>query len=107
MGLVVFFVSVVLTGFLTSWVVILLKKIKVIEWLQVHGDEWLWRMLKRESPSVDDTKHRWLVNELASCDFCLNWWIAWAVVLIALIVTGWWWLLSVPFFSTPVGRFLC
>ena len=78
--------AAVLTGCFTSWVVILLTKWGVIEWLQVHGSR--------------------LVSELAGCHYCLNWWLAWVVVVVALVVTGEWWLVGVPFFSTTIGRFL-
>lgn len=80
-------VAALLTGCLVSWIVILLTKWRVLEWLQVHGTR--------------------LVSELASCHFCLSWWLSWGVVAVALIITGWWWLVAVPFFSTTIGRFLC
>ena len=79
-------IAAVLTGCLTSWVVILLKKWGVTEWVQVHGNSFF--------------------GKLASCDFCMNWWSAWVIVAVALIATGWWWLVGVPFFSTAIGRFL-
>ena len=79
-------VAAILTGCFTSWVVILLRKCGVLEWLQVHGIEF--------------------VGKLVSCDYCLNWWLSWAVVVIALAVTGEWWVVAVPFFSTTVGCFL-
>ena len=78
--------AAVLTGCLTSWVVILLRKWGVLEWLQVHGSEF--------------------VGKLVSCDYCLNWWLSWAVVVVALAATGEWWVVAVPFFSTTVGRWL-
>lgn len=79
-------VSAVLTGCLSAWVVILLRKWGVIEWVQVHGNSFFCN--------------------LASCDFCLNWWTAWVIVVVVLAVTGWWWLAAVPFFSTAIGRLL-
>ena len=79
-------VAALLTGCLTSWVVILLKKWGVIEWVQVHGNAFF--------------------DKLVSCDYCLNWWLAWCVVVVALVVTGEWWLAGVPFFSTTIGRLL-
>ena len=78
--------AAILTGCFTSWVVILLRKWGVLEWLQVHGSEF--------------------VGKLVSCDYCLNWWLSWAVVVIALAATGEWWMVAVPFFSTTVGRWL-
>jgi len=86
MGLIGFMVAALLTGCLTSWVVILLKKWGVIEWVQVHGNAFF--------------------GKLVSCDYCLNWWLSWCVVLVALVVTGEWWLVGVPFFSTTIGRLL-
>lgn len=79
-------VAAVLTGCLTAWVVILLKKWGVVEWVQVHGNAFFVK--------------------LASCDFCLNWWIGWCIVVVAVVVTGEWILLAVPFFSTTIGRLL-
>lgn len=79
-------IAAVLTGCLSAWVVILLKKWGVTEWVQVHGSAFF--------------------GKLASCDFCLNWWTGWVIVAVALVVTGWWWLAAVPFFSTTIGRWL-
>ena len=76
----------VLTGCLTSWIVILLKKWGVIEWVQVHGNAFF--------------------GKLVSCDFCLNFHCAWVLMLVVAVVTGEWILLAVPFFSTTIGRFL-
>jgi len=84
MGRVV--VAALLTGCLTSWVVILMKKWGVIEWVQVHGNAFF--------------------DKLVSCDYCLNWWLSWCVVVVALVVTDEWWLVGVPFFSTTIGRLL-
>ena len=79
-------VAALLTGCLTSWVVILLKKWGVIEWVQVHGNAFF--------------------DKLVSCDYCLNSWLAWCVVVVASVVTGEWWQAGVPFFSTTIGRLL-
>ena len=79
-------VASVLTGCLSAWVVILLKKWGVTEWVEVHGNAFF--------------------GKLASCDLCLNWWISWVIVVVAVFATGLWWLLAVPFFSTALGRLL-
>lgn len=78
--------AALLTGCLTSWVVILLRKLGILEILQVQGNK--------------------IISKLASCDYCLNWWLSWCVVVVALVVTGEWWLVGVPFFSTTIGRLL-
>lgn len=91
-GLVMFLSAVVLTGCLTSWVWCFVNRFEVSEgatvseWVQVHGPR--------------------LVGEVMGCSFCFNWWLSWCVVAVALVVTGWWWLLAVPLFSTTVGRVL-
>lgn len=88
-------VAALLTGCLTSWVVCFLEKWKVgpkeddpsvMMWLQIHGNKF--------------------VSGVAYCHFCANWWLSWCVVVVALVVTGEWWLVGVPFFSTTIGRFL-
>ena len=85
-NLIYLFCAAVLTGCLTSWVVILLKKWGVIEWVQVHGNAFFVK--------------------LASCDFCLNFHCAWMLMLVVAVLTGEWILLAVPFLSTTIGRFL-
>ena len=47
-----------------------------------------------------------LVGEMTRCDFCFSWWMSWVVVVVALVVTGEWWLLGVPFCSTMIARLL-
>ena len=84
--------AAVLTGCLTSWVWCFVNKWEVSEgcsiaqWLEIHGGRF--------------------VGGVARCSFCFNWWLSWAVVIPAAAVTGEWWLLGVPFFSTTVGRLL-
>ena len=79
-------VAALLTGCFTSWVVILLKKWGVIEWVQVHGNAFF--------------------GKLVSCDFCLNFHCAWMLMLVVSVLTGEWILMLVPFFSTTIGRWL-
>ena len=105
-----FAVAALLTGCLTSWVVILLKKWGVIERVQVNGDLWFAKLVHRRKWLEDYYNNNNPmpnpVYKLASCDFCLNWWLSWCVVVVALVVTGEWWLVGVPFFSTTIGRWL-
>ena len=84
--LIYLLVAAVLTGCLTSWVVVLLRKLGLLEFLQVHGNKF--------------------ISKLASCDFCMNWWLAWAFSLPLGLLTGDVWWFGVPWFSTTIGRLL-
>jgi len=92
MTIINFFCAAVLVGCLTSWVWCFVNKWEVSEgcsiaqWLEIHGGRF--------------------VGGVARCSFCFNWWLSWAVVIPAAVVTGEWWLLGVPFFSTTIGRLL-
>ena len=59
----------------------LLRKWQVIEWVQVHGNEF-------------------------NCDFCLSFWAGVALAILLAFITGNPTLLLVPFCSTMITRFL-
>ena len=92
MTIINFFCAAFLVGCLTSWVWCFVNKWEVSEgcsiaqWLEIHGGRF--------------------VGGVARCSFCFNWWLSWAVVIPAAVVTGEWWLVGVPFFSTTIGRWL-
>ena len=92
MTIINFFCAAFLVGCLTSWLWCFVNKWEVSEgcsiaqWLEIHGGRF--------------------VGGVARCIFCFNWWLSWAVVIPAVVVTGEWWLLGVPFFSTTIGRLL-
>ena len=92
MTIISFFCAAVLVGCVTSWLWCFVNKWEVSEgcsiaqWLEIHGGRF--------------------VGGVARCSFCFNWWLSWAVVIPAAVVTGEWWLLGVPFFSTTIGRML-
>ena len=87
-----FFVASVLTGCLAAWIICFVRKFEVsegcsiVEWVEIHA------------PAK--------IGEMVRCSFCFSWWLSWVIVLCALVVTGDWWLLGVPFFSTVIGRML-
>lgn len=64
----------------------LLKKWGVVEWVQVHGNDFFVKMF--------------------NCDFCLSFWAGVALSLIFAVVTGNPTLLLVPFCSTMITRIL-
>jgi hypothetical protein len=55
-----------------------------IEWLQVHGNDF--------------------IAEMAHCDFCLSWWTNIALCLIASLLTMHWELLLLPLANTMLTR---
>lgn len=76
---------VVLVALMASFLVLLLTKWGVVEWLQVHGDE--------------------LLSKMASCSFCLSFWVCLLVTLVVVLGTDNALYMSVPFFATPITRF--
>ena len=74
MTIINFFCAAFLVGCLTSWVWCFVNKWEVSEgcsiaqWLEIHGGRF--------------------VGGVARCSFCFNWWLSWAVVIPAAVVTG-------------------
>lgn len=83
-GMAVFVVSA-----FCSYVYLWLRKRMLWEYLQIHADKWA------ESITGKRTEH-W--NEYFSCVLCVGFLLAFAVSIVAFIVSGfcWWWL-AVPF----------
>ena len=72
-----FIFYVILVAMLAAFVLTLLRKWGVIEWVQVHGNDFFAKMF--------------------SCDFCLSWWAGVLICFFALIFTGNLSFLGVPF----------
>lgn len=64
----------------------LLRKWRVIEWVQVHGNDFFAKMF--------------------NCDFCLSFWSGLALSILCVFITGNPALLLVPFCSTMITRFM-
>ena len=77
---------VVLVALLAAWVLLLMKKWGIIEWLQVYGTE--------------------KVSEAAHCSFCLSWWVCCVIAVALSLIMGEWGVLMCPFFATPITRLL-
>lgn len=67
-----------------AFVVTLLYKWRVIEYLQIHGNTFF--------------------SKMANCDFCLSWWVCVLLVLPIAIYTGDYRCLFAPFVSTIITR---
>ena len=69
---------------LSAFTLLLLVKWKVIEWMQVHGNDFL--------------------SKMANCDFCLSWWVNVILSIILFAVTLDVTVLAVPFCATMLTR---
>lgn len=69
-----------------AFVVLLIKKWGIAEWVQVHGNGFF--------------------SKLFSCDLCMSFWAAVVLSVLTAIFLGDLWLLSLPVFSTPITRML-
>lgn len=83
-----FFTSMVVAC-VTAFVVTLLHKWGIVEYMQIHADEY---------PE--------LVNKLFACDFCLSWWVSVFFCLIIFVPLSNLLVLLCPFIATPVAKSL-
>lgn len=82
--LIVVLLFALITALIATFFLLLAYKLGMIEWLQVHGNEF--------------------VSKLANCTFCLSWWTCLAVSMIIIIVSLDLSLLIVPVIATPITR---
>lgn len=76
----------VMVALLAAFVVLLLKKWGVTEWMQVHGDS--------------------VSSRLFSCDFCMCFWASVMITCVSTVFVDGAWMMAVPFLSTPIARYL-
>lgn len=81
-----FIYCIVIVALIAAFVLTLLRKWGVIEWVQVHGNEFFAKMF--------------------NCDFCLSFWAGVALAILLAFITGNPALLLVPFCSTMITRYL-
>lgn len=74
----------VLVALMASFVVLLMKKWGVTEYMQVHG--------------------KGLLPELFSCDLCLSFWTSVVITAILSVSVREPWMLTIPVLSTPLAR---
>lgn len=77
----------IVVALVAAFVVVLLKKWGVAEYMQVHGDRF--------------------ISQLFSCDFCMSWWASVFVMLLSVSFVGdnAVYLLA-PVLATPIARYL-
>lgn len=76
----------IMVGVFAAYAFVLLSKWGVIEWMQVHGSG--------------------LIAEMASCDFCLSWWLCVVLCFGGWVVSGGWGWLPAAFVGTMICRVL-
>lgn len=81
-----FLTIVVLVALLASFLVLLLTKLGVVEWMQVHGDA--------------------LLAKMAGCSFCLSFWACVIGSLLFVLALDDARYVFVPFFAAPLTRYL-
>lgn len=77
-------IIVVLVALLASFLVLLLTKWGVVEWMQVHGDT--------------------MLSKMASCSFCLSFWACVLCALVFVLAYDDVRYVFVPFFAAPLTR---
>lgn len=81
-----FIYNIIVVALIAAFVLTLLRKWGVIEWVQIHGN--------------------YFFSKMFNCDFCLSWWACVLICFFALIFTGNPAFLGVPFCSTMITRVL-
>lgn len=84
MFVVVFLCAAIVIGLGAAFAIILAKKWGIVEYMQTHGTPF--------------------VHALASCDFCLSWWMSLAISVTAAAVSGAWWVIPAAVCSTMISR---
>lgn len=82
----IFIEHVVLVSLLAAFILLLLNKLGAIEWLLIHGVDPFYK--------------------LASCNFCLSWWVCLTLSIICAVCGSDLNLVCVAFFATPLTRVL-
>ena len=77
---------VFLVSLASAFVVLLVKKWGLNEWMQIHGDKY--------------------IAQLFSCDLCMSFWAAVILSMAVALVTDCGIYMAVPIFSTPITRML-
>ena len=71
---------------LSAFVLSLMQKWKVLEWLQVHANEFFYKMF--------------------TCRFCMSFWVAMIICIFVAVITGKWIVLLAPMFSCNLTKWI-
>jgi hypothetical protein len=74
----------VIVGCIAAFLLLLLYKLGIVEWLQVHGDP--------------------IISKLAQCDYCMSFWLCGIIMLTMAAITDDAGLICVPIIATPIAR---
>lgn len=77
---------VVLVALLAAFIVLLIKKWGIAEYVQVHGNKFFAQMF--------------------GCDLCLSWWVGLALTFVCACLLNNLGLLLLPMFTTPLTRYI-
>ena len=84
--LIALMVVAVFVACIVAFTLLLLKKLGVIEYLQVHGDKY--------------------ISQMAQCDFCLSFWTSLLFVFVIVAITDDTSYTTIPLVSTPIARLM-
>lgn len=81
-----FVLYTIIVSLVASFVLCLMRKWEIIEYVQIHGNLFFHKMF--------------------SCDFCLSWWVSVLLAIVIFLATGNVRYLLIPFCSTTLTRIL-
>lgn len=82
--MIVILMYAVFIALIAAFFLLLLRKIGVVEYIQVHGNDFFAKMF--------------------SCDFCLSWWSGVVIAILTTAIIGDVSIMITPFISTPITR---
>ena len=77
---------IIIIALAAAFVVLLVKKWRIAEWMQIHGDAF--------------------TSKLFSCDLCMSFWSAFIITLAVMCITDQTQLVFAPILTTPITRML-
>ena len=94
-NLVFFLIVTLIVSLATTFLYTLLDKWGLWEYLIVHADSWVIKVIKKDSD---------ILSRLFSCSFCTMWWMSLLICICLAIISGEIILVLVPVCSVPLSR---